>query len=90
MTKLEEVARAICVARDRPPENWEWYEEAARAAIAALREPTEAMKDAGSDPHFDIHWCVHADGRPCEVDDVWKAMIDALLAEGAPTEGTKP
>lgn len=53
---------------------------AARAALAALRTPTEAMVDAG-DQHTG-YWSVN-DGnqetdsaRPC-----WQAMIDAALAE---------
>lgn len=64
MTKIEEVARAICVALGRDPDAdfrggdgftlsvavpdgeaqcWRQYERAARAAIKAMRTPTEAM-----------------------------------------------
>lgn len=40
---------------------------AARAAIAALREPSDAMIEAG---------------EMCDAADVWRSMIDAILTEG--------
>lgn len=45
------------------------YEGTARAAIAAMREPTEAMLDA--------------DGGVDAI-DCWHAMVDAALAEDLP------
>lgn len=49
--------------------------EAARAAIAAMREPTGAMKEAGFEHTGDPCW-------PENVGHAWSAMIDAALAEG--------
>ena len=43
------------------------YLDAARAAIAALREPSDAMIEAG---------------EMCDAADVWRSMIDAILNEG--------
>ena len=54
-TLVERVARAI---RDVFLEPWaeytlaEWHEKAARAAIAAMLEPTEAMVKAAGDVRF--------------------------------------
>ena len=45
----------------------------ARAAIGAMREPTEAMMDAG---RTKTNWGAHG------TDEVWTAMIDASLHEG--------
>lgn len=78
MTKLEEVARAICEA-----DNHAWPEDdyngrfqrraflkQARAAIAAMREPTEAMTYAGDD----------AADQPFRLaKHVWTTMIDEAL-----------
>lgn len=55
------------------PGNWKdannfFYAECARAAIAAMREPTEAMLEAGGDPYLDV-----------PVSAIWRAMIDAAL-----------
>lgn len=73
---VERVARAIQATRG-PRENWDrvtpatrdlWMADA-RAAIEAMREPTEAMTDAG--------W-----RRIEERDDAaenWRMMIDAAL-----------
>ena len=45
--------------------------EVAKAVIAAMREPTEGMKDAGASAAFP--------GEGISLDDVWHAMIDAAL-----------
>lgn len=46
---IERVARAICDAsHDNPDPDWRAYEHLARAAIEAMREPTEAMSSAGA------------------------------------------
>ena len=47
------------------------YDEIARAAIEAMREPTEAMIDAG--------YAVGYSPDPLPTDLVWRAMIDAAL-----------
>lgn len=69
-------------------------EMAARAAIAAMREPTGAMVDAG---HVVIHeqgppWLCEADrtkpyhviGMPEDVAQRWRQMIDAALQDKSP------
>jgi hypothetical protein len=58
----------------------EWREEAA-LAIAAMREPTGAMKDAGA-LSYGIgdtaigQWTIALDGQPTKA---WRAMIDEAL-----------
>lgn len=51
------------------------------AALKAMREPSEGMADVAHDGRFDINWGYCADGRPWRAEDVWRAMIDALLSE---------
>lgn len=77
---IERVARAFCmvatdismseaewkVAAEQEPEEVENFRRAARAAIAAMREPTDAMIMAVS-------------GGPCL--DEWQAMIDEALRD---------
>jgi len=75
MTPIEKVARAIYEAQ---PRNKPWVlltplhrsrlETEARAAIEALREPSEAMRAV----------TINDVGR---YEDDWEAMIDAALAE---------
>lgn len=72
MSKIEEVARAICA------ENCEDYEmlpgihkSVARASIAALRVPTDGIR--ASLYSFGV-----ASG---DVDECWRAVIDAALKE---------
>ena len=50
--------------------------EMARVALEAMREPTEAMKDAG-----------HAATMPTMI---WKAMIDAALPDQPPIQPPPP
>ena len=50
----------------------EEFEADARAAIAELREPTEAMIRACDWPNTD---------RNSSLEDVWRVMIDAALAK---------
>lgn len=49
MNMVEKVARAIC-DKEEPDGlgNWEFYRDHARAAIEAMREPTDAMLRAGA------------------------------------------
>lgn len=85
---VERVARAICqsfITSDHQGDDiarvvetlWdEWIDEA-RAAIAAMREPTEAMTDCS---------VITPDGfqpYPNTCETVWIAMIDAALSVGA-------
>jgi hypothetical protein len=92
MTKLEEIARAICTARERnggPP--WEyWLHEPggkhvinafmddARAAVEAMRVPTAAQCKA-ADALEDQDW--RDKGEREDGAAHWAAMIDAILNE---------
>ena len=75
MTKLEEIARAI---RDNCPAEagLVWWLPAARAALKTARDATMAQYAAGivafQDPK-NRHEAV--------LDEVWQAMIDAILNE---------
>jgi hypothetical protein len=67
MTMIERVERAL--------RNAESYDasliEMARDAIAAMREPDEAMLDAG----------VNFRERNARTEQIWQAMIDAAIGE---------
>jgi hypothetical protein len=56
---------------------WHTFVPEARAAIAAMRQPTDAMCAAVDD--FDVYWGYNADGRPGSRTAVWQAMIDEAL-----------
>lgn len=75
MTMIERVARAIC-AVEYGDENagWENQIPAARAAIEAMRRPTEAMK-AGLREVAGTQTLAYALAS-------WPTMIDAALKEG--------
>jgi hypothetical protein len=76
-TMRERVARAIAESHypDKCVESmWQHMMPDAIAAIEAMREPTEAMVNAGYDVGYS------PDPLPC--DAVWKAMIDAAISEG--------
>lgn len=83
VSMVERVARAICKLRHGPKsfESHGMMRAAcmadARAAIAAMREPTEAMCEGGAaSAEFR---CIHADDTP----SVWRGMIDAALEPDA-------
>ena len=80
MTKIEEVARAICAASDSS--NWcgctdicGVMQNRARAAIMAMKNPTNKMVEAGQ---FAPCGSVSGAGRAV---DTYKAMIDAALGD---------
>lgn len=94
---VERMARAICEASGRNPDDplfwnertgqvigvaWRGYEWKARAAIAALREPTEAMLADGDSaiPRFeaDAETGARMMGREGAL-ECWRTMIDAAL-----------
>lgn len=52
------------------------YMRLSRAAIEAMREPTEAMIDAGYDVGYSPD--------PLPTDEVWRAMINAALVPSPP------
>ena len=81
MSKVEEVARALCWANGQDPDlslggdkqNWLWmeYEHQAKRAIAAMREPSDWMVRHGVPPLE----------RRMDLAQVYNAMIDAALQE---------
>ena len=94
-TEMEDrVAKAIAVADGVPSDyltttrdaylNIAPYLNMARAAILAMRDPTEAMIDAGAIVEVDTGWAGRGSYKP--VSDPyrearWKQMIDASLAK---------
>ena len=88
MNMIERVARALCVSDVTPPDRpvscldntplWELHKKAARAAIAAMREPTEDMGEAAVKDH-DNH-AYHMSSYHCVI-EAWRNMIDAALTE---------
>ncbi len=87
MSMVETVARALCLrTKNAPPEsypdgyvekyvnrNWDLFVDIARAAIEAMRVPTEDMKQRGG-RHLGLS---PQDGA--SVASAWNAMIDAAL-----------
>lgn len=76
---IERVARAIFSDR-YPDEDWKEYQKRdycghARAAIEAMREPTDAMVDSGHSRPNDFQH-----GQTTVV-EIYEAMIDAVLSE---------
>lgn len=101
--KLEEVARAICKVRGHNPnmrveeygqsshQYWEWelFTKEAKAAIEAMREPTDEMKIAGIDVS-PMGRVKYDDGGALgkwvsydtdKTGEIWQAMIDKALAD---------
>lgn len=81
MSMVEKVARAIYAAYgfhlSWGEASFTWRDQClkqGRAAIEAMREPTDEMSCAGLD--FDDD-----DGKTLIVSTVWQAMIDAALKE---------
>ena len=81
MTMLEKVARAICLANTQGDEMWQAFVPEARAALEAMKTPTDGMVEYGgpemghlSASLLDVgnDWI----GKP---KFVWEAMINAAL-----------
>ena len=53
------------------------FESSARAAVKAMREPTNAMCNAGT-RNLCIDWDLTADGRVAP--ELWQKMIDEVLS----------
>lgn len=96
MSKVEEVARAIALEDLDPetraavdPDKWlvsESYYALARAAIAAMKEPTPAMKTAAAFWRLSTSFGGDVDGSFDYVSEenageIFNAMIDASLKE---------
>jgi hypothetical protein len=85
-TMIERVAIAIRkeLGLDWPYAGHGTLMEVARAILTAMREPTEVMRDAGADELPD-RWADNPSDNTSEAyaqtADVWRAMIDAALAE---------
>ncbi len=82
---IDRVAKAIKDCGAYTPD-WQGADEdliiMARAAIAAMREPTEAMMEAAADLHTQEGWCATDLGHeadPNDMGNIWRAMIDAAL-----------
>jgi hypothetical protein len=92
MTMVERVARALSVADGMHPQAasndadeqpaWTLYVGMAKAAIESLREPTEAMVEAGSGASTSGDEGVFRIlvDRQC-AGEAWSLMIDAALKE---------
>lgn len=81
MSMVERVAEAIRREMDVDPELADWVHlnasiKAARAAIEAMREPTDGMIAAS--PEEGVSWDEHARGFAASY---YRAMIDAALKE---------
>jgi hypothetical protein len=81
---IERVARAICAASGSPDPDeiwnghplWEEFSDDARAAIEAMREPTEPMMQA-AESEAEAYF---GNGQErLEPEQVWRVMIDAAL-----------
>lgn len=72
---IERVARAIAEAQMGPGYDWTCFVDEGRAAIAAMRAPTEAMIDEGADE------LRAGDLTRTTPPHVWRAMIDAALED---------
>jgi hypothetical protein len=57
-------------AREVGQPAWKFFEDRARVAIAAMREPTEAMRNAFAQHRF---------ARAPTARELWQTMIDAAL-----------
>lgn len=83
MTDLERLARVIgecydgCADPVDTPNNWGRAMEAARAVLTALREPSNAVLDAGAD---NLVGSIDDDWRGDAL-IIWRAMIDSILSE---------
>lgn len=81
MTKIEEVARAICMADDSHDVSlWREFLPEARAAIEAMREPSEAMADDGGVASLIVD---------ATAVTVWHAMVQAALNEQVAERATE-
>ena len=72
-TMIERVARAICLSQTQSERVWQSFFPEARAAIEAMREPTEAMRAAVREVGG-IQAVAYANAA-------WPTMIDAALSE---------
>lgn len=93
MSKMvERVARALCSEDGGNPDYkktkkarpmWAGYADMASAGIKALRDPTWPMKDAMGAALWKLLRSWEGGRTPTieEIDDIWRAAIDAALSE---------
>lgn len=77
---IERVAQAIAKAQTQTESMWQAFLPEASAAIEAMREPTEAMVDAGGDEEVFADGAAYMSLGRVAV-EAYQAMIDAALAE---------
>jgi hypothetical protein len=75
---IERAARSIWEGFGRPKPGWERFIPTVQALLQAIREPTEAMIEAGKHEER-MHNGEHYGNPP--VSEMWTAMIDKALAE---------
>lgn len=75
-TTLEQVARAIAIDLEWPPESDQWriYMATARAAVEAMREPSREVRCS-------LALLSLAPVDQETIDAVWENAIDAILVE---------
>lgn len=89
MTKLEEVARAICTSQTQTDKMWQAFLPEATAAIEAMRVPTEAMLEAAwtctknvpADLRMAVDLMHTSQAHKIKMKHRCAAMIDAALNE---------
>lgn len=72
---------AVVWSARREDAEWPQFVDLARAAIAAMREPTEKMQVAGATAHVEVAHMARGEGRCLSPGLVWRPMIDAALEE---------
>jgi hypothetical protein len=93
MTPLERASRVLCQQAGRDPDEiclgegkavgrtwrgWEAFASDARAVIASVRQPSEAMINAARKEA----WASGTSIRQHEIEGIFGAMIDSLLEDG--------
>lgn len=73
---IEKVARTVALQWFGSEKTWRNFVPAARAAIEALREPTQAMEEAGAESQADDCFTL-AQASMC-----FRAMVSQALTEG--------
>ncbi|HEX7853598.1 MAG TPA: hypothetical protein VF503_07885 [Sphingobium sp.] len=94
MNPIERAARAM---HESAQPQWPWddpdceplrriYREAARAMILSLREPTDAMRSAGSELTRFVSAEESDEAYRGDAANIWRFMIDAALEENVTPE----
>jgi hypothetical protein len=84
VTPIERAAKALAdnnwhpSAYDGDPEAWRVWIGDVRLVLFALREPSEAVLDAGL---LEIYGCIEQGEPGLTAHAGWQAMIDAILAD---------